>query len=165
MKFRAPFITACLALTLLTVAGQSRASEVLLDQTQFLSGQQAYVQSFSLSGPGTLTVSLTNVPWPQQLANLGVVLSSSGGLLAPVMGSGTESIKIKSGMTLFAQWFGTAQGALDTGVYSLSIKFQAAGTPVPLPASLVLLVSGLLALVWQRRVPAWGKPVSRPLTG
>jgi hypothetical protein len=151
MKFRsAQFTTLCAALLCLAFVGRASASQMLVDQTSFLSGQQSYVEAFNILGPGTLTVSLTNVAWPQSLASLGMVLSSASGLLAPVMGEGTSSIKVGSGM-LYAQWFGTAQGPLDTGVYSLEIEFESSATAVPLPTSLLLLLSGLTLLVWQRR--------------
>jgi hypothetical protein len=143
-------ITACILCAAL--AGRADASEVLYDGTGFLTGQQSFVQSFNIAGPGTLTVSLSNVDWPVQLSSLDMVLSSTGGsLLGPEMGAGTESFDVGSGL-LFAQWFGTAQGPLDTGVYSLKVLFQpSVVAPVPLPASMALLLSGLALLVWQRR--------------
>jgi hypothetical protein len=67
------------------------------------------------------------------------------------MGAGTASFKVKAG-DVFAQWFGTAQGPLDAGVYSMKIDFIPAGqTVVPLPTSLALFVSGLGLLAWYRR--------------
>ena len=105
-------------------ARTAAASEVLYDGSGFLSGQQSFVQSFNITGPGTLTVSLTNVDWPQQLASLNMVLSSgSGSLLGPEMGAGTDSFHVDGGL-VYAQWFGTAQGPLDTGLYSLNVQFM-----------------------------------------
>lgn len=142
-------ITACILCAAL--AGRANASEVLFDSTGFVTGQQSFVQSFNITGPGTLTVSLSNVDWPQTLSSLDVLLSSTGGSpLGPEMGAGTESFHVDGGL-LFAQWFGKAQGALDVGVYSMKIQFQPGSTTVPLPASIALLLSGLGILVWQRR--------------
>lgn len=142
-------ITACILCAAL--AGRAHASEVLFDSTGFVMGQQSFVQSFNITGPGTLTVSLSNVDWPQTLSSLDVLLSSTGGSpLGPEMGAGTESFHVDGGL-LFAQWFGKAQGALDVGVYSMKIQFQPGATTVPLPASIALLLSGLGILVWQRR--------------
>ncbi len=139
------------ACILCATLGRAHASEVLYDGTGFLTGQQSFVQSFNIIGPGTLTVSLSNVAWPEQLASLDMVLSSAGGsLLGPEMGAGSDSFHVDGGV-VFAQWFGRAQGPLDTGLYSLNVQFQPGVTPVPLPTSLALLLSGLALLAWQRR--------------
>jgi len=90
------------------------------------------------------------VAWPQPLANLNLFLSSDNGMMGPEMSAGTYSFNIARSGNVFAQWFGTAQGPLNAGVYALKIDFQA-GTPVPLPTSAVLLLSALALLLWQRR--------------
>jgi hypothetical protein len=67
------------------------------------------------------------------------------------MGAGSDSFHVNGGL-VYAQWFGTAQGPLDMGLYSLNVQFTPSGAlPVPLPASLALLLSGLGVLFWQRR--------------
>src|ERR1700686_4375470 len=136
----------------LAAVGSAGASEVIYDGAGFIRGQQAGMESFNISGPGTLTVELTNVAWPVTLGSLNAVISSAAGLLGPEMGSGTESFQVTGGGEIFAQWFGTAQGPLDVGVYALKIDFQPSGVmPVPLPTSIALLASGLALLGWQRR--------------
>jgi hypothetical protein len=131
--------------------GPAEAAQVLYNGTGFVQGQQSFVQSFNIPGPGTLTVTLSNVAWPEKLASLNMVLGTASGLMGPEMGVGTETFDVTSGR-VFAQWFGTAQGPLDVGVYSMNISFQSNGvTPVPLPASIALLASGLVLLGWQRR--------------
>jgi hypothetical protein len=132
-------------------AGSAGAAEVMYDGAGFIRGQQAGMESFNLSGPGTLTVQLTNVAWPVPLGSLDAVISSASGLAGPEMGEGTQSYKLTSGGEIFAQWFGTAQGPLDVGVYALKIEFTPNALPVPLPTSIGLLVSGLALLGWQRR--------------
>jgi len=140
--------------------GQSgaRAAQVLYDGSGFLQGTQSFVQSFSLPSAGTLTVTLTNVAWPQQLASLNLLVTTANGAIGHEMGAGTSVFEIKEGESIFAQWFGTAQGPLNSGVYSMEIEFEAAagGNPVPLPTSIALLLSGLGLLVWQRRTGAGG---------
>lgn len=134
----------------------ARAAEVLYNGTGFLQGTQSFVQSFNLSTPGILTVTLSNVAWPQQLASLNLLVTSANGAAGPEMGAGTASFNVKAG-NVFAQWFGTAQGPLNTGVYSMEVQFQPAGSsgnPVPLPTSIGLLLSGLSLLIWQRRTRA-----------
>lgn len=132
-------------------AGSAAASEVLYDSVGFIRGQQSGEESFYISGPGTLTVQLTNVPWPEQLASLNLVVNSASGIQGTEMGPGSETLQLTAG-TYYAQWFGTTQGPLNVGVYSLDIQFQPSGvSPVPLPTSIALLVSGLALFAWQRR--------------
>src|SRR5271165_1742141 len=129
-------------------SGTARASEVLYDASGFVQGQQSFVDSFYVSGPSTLTITLSNIAWPRALANLDLLLSNANGAIAPEMGAGTESFQITGGQ-YFAQWFGVAQGPLDVGVYGIEITSQPT-TPVPLPASLSLLLSGLSYLWFLR---------------
>lgn len=131
---------------------RANADTVLYDGSGFLTGTQSFSQSFNLTAPGTLTVTLSNVAWPQQLSSLNFLLSSANGMMGPEMSAGTYSFAVLAGGNVFAQWFGTAQGPLNAGVFSLKIDFQQQGaTAVPLPASVVLLLSGLALLLWQRR--------------
>jgi hypothetical protein len=55
--------------------------------------------------------------------------------------------------TYYAYVTGSASGPLDVGAYGLKLGFQALGqtTPVPLPASISLLLGGLAALLWYAR--------------
>jgi hypothetical protein len=147
--FRLRWILPCLIGWL--AAGSASAGEVLYSGTGFMSGQQSFSDAFQVSGPGTLTVSLTNVAWPEQLASLNMVVSTTSGLLGPEMGAGTQTFDIKNAGMVYTDWFGTAQGPLDTGVYSMNIQFVPAGAAVPLPYSIALLASGFLLLLWQRR--------------
>jgi hypothetical protein len=150
---------------LLSGVGISTAAQVLYDSSGFIVGQQSFSDSFNVSGPGTLTVTLTNMAWPEPLASLNSVVSTSDGLLGAEMSAGTETFNV-SGGPVFVQWFGSAQGALDAGVYGLNVQYQANGSgggpnPVPLPTSSALFLSGLALLFWQRRVRA--RSVDEPL--
>jgi hypothetical protein len=155
MNFRKFVLTASSVLACWSMASASAgAAEVLYDGSGFLQGTQSFQQSFNLSTPGTLTVTLTNVAWPQQLSSLNLLMTSANGAVGPEMGAGTSTFDVKAG-NVFAQWFGTAQGPLNAGVYSMEIQFQPTGTPsgnpVPLPTSIGLLLSGLGLLIWHRR--------------
>ncbi|HEY2679125.1 MAG TPA: hypothetical protein VGI65_19310 [Steroidobacteraceae bacterium] len=152
MNFRNIIWAGIFAIAACAVIRPARAADVLYNQSGFLRDQQAFVQSFDVSGPGVLTITLSNIAWPEQLASLNVVVGTSGGLLGPEMGAGSESFDLAGGGRIFAQWFGAAQGPLDMGVYGLYIAFTPSGSnPVPLPPSLMLLVSGLALLAWSRR--------------
>jgi hypothetical protein len=127
---------------------RSQADAVMYDGSGFLRGTQSFSESFNLVSAGTLTVTLSNIAWPEKLSSLNFVLSSANGKMGSEMGTGTSTFTITSGGEVFAQWFGTAQGPLDAGVFAINIQFSpaAGGTPVPVPSSIVLLISGLLAL-------------------
>lgn len=135
-------------------ASRASASEILYDGVGFMQGTQSFTDSFSLSSPGTLTVSLANVAWPTQLASLDLLVSSPGGALGPELdatnSTATATYNVTSG-NVVAQWFGTAQGSFNAGVYALEIQFTPSGNPVPLPTSIALFLSGIGLLIWQRR--------------
>jgi hypothetical protein len=154
MKSRTFAASALLALGIwLTPFAASRADTVLYDAGSFVEGQQSFTQSFNISGPGTLTVSMTDIPWLDIVSDLNCFLSTASGLINPAANgsSGSESFSVGSG-PIYAHWFGSAQGVYDLGVIGVKITFQPAGIPVPLPASLLLLLSGLGVLFgWQRR--------------
>ena len=157
MKLHTFAASALLALSVwLMPFAASRADTVLYDASSFVEGQQSFTQSFNVSGPGTLTVSITDIAWLDIVADLNCFLSTASGLINPAANgngysSGSESFNVGSG-PIYAHWFGSAQGIYDLGVIGVKITFQPAGIPVPLPASLVLLLSGLGVLFgWQRR--------------
>lgn len=130
----------------------ARADTVLYDSAGFLRGTQSFSQTFNLTAPGTLTVTLSNIAWPATLASLNLTMTSANGEMGQEMGAGTSSFAVVAGGDVFAQWFGTAQGALNAGVYGLKIEFAPSASVVPLPASIVLLFSGLaLMMLWHRR--------------
>jgi hypothetical protein len=151
MKLRNTLSGAALVVGALAWCSPASAAEVLYNQTGFVSGQESFAVPLNISGPGTLTITLSNVAWPDSLASLDMVVGTASGLMGTEMGAGTETFNVTGGQ-MFAQWFGKAQGPLNLGVYSLDVVFQPSGeTVVPLPASIVLLVSGLALLGWQRR--------------
>jgi hypothetical protein len=156
MKFQSILRTmVCVAGLAVASIQTACASEVLYDSIGFLVGQQSFEDSFTVSGPGTLTVTLSDIAWPVALSSLDLVVGTSRGLLGPEMGTGTSTFQVTAGGNIFAQWFGTAQGPLDAGVYGLKVQWAPTAT-VPLPTSIALLLSGLALLAWQRRERGMG---------
>jgi hypothetical protein len=144
------FLTAT-ALVLCAVMGSAaNAGTILYNEAGFIQGQESFVQSFDITSKGTLTISLSNVPWLDTIQDLDCFVSTSTGVLgASMSGAGTETISVGPGM-VYAHWFGDASGQYGLGVYAMKITFQpAVVSAVGLPGSVVLLLSGLGALfVW-----------------
>jgi hypothetical protein len=136
-------------------AGAARADTLLYDGLSVISGQQSSVQSFNVTTPGLLTMTLSSIPWLDAVSNLSGFLTSASGLIGTTIGAGTESVSVGAG-TYYAHWFGTAQGDYNLGVVGMKITFQPGAVPVSLPTSFVLMLSGLGILFgWQsRRTPA-----------
>jgi len=161
-----------LAVLCLFAASPARADTVVLAQTTMISGTESTVDSFTVPSDGTLTMQLSNIPWPEALSSLNFLLSTSSQALSSLsvpQGSTSDSVQVGPG-TYFAHLTGTAGGSLDLGLYSISIDFQPAGV-VPLPTSGGLLLIGLLAvlaLAWplERGNPDEGSTPDEPgLTG
>jgi hypothetical protein len=137
-------------------AGAARADTLLYDGISVISGSQSSVQSFNVTGPGSLTITLSSIPWLDTVSDLTGFLTTASGMIGTTIGAGSETVDVGAG-TYYAHWFGDAQGAYNLGVVGLKISFLPSAAPVPLPASFVLLLSGLgLLFGWQRRasVPA-----------
>jgi len=145
----------CLVLAAwLVCAKAAHADMIIYDSMSIFEGQQAFTDSFNVSTPGTLTVTMTSVPWLDTVTDLSFFMSSPQGTVgAALNGAGTESINLSSPGTYSANWFGNAQGLYDLGVVGLDIEFHPNGTPVPLPASILLMLSGLgLLFAWPPRI-------------
>jgi len=142
--------------------GVAHADTVLLNEAGFIKGQQSFVQSFDITTPGTLTITLTDIPWLDTLSGLSGFVSSSSGVMGGMFTDGKEIMNVNPGM-LYAHWFGDANGAYGVGVYGIKVSFQPNGTVVPLPGTLVLLLSALALLyVYPVRLPTRRSAQSYP---
>ena len=120
------------------------------------------INSFQVSGPGTVDVQLTDIPWPQSLSGVSFELvDASGNVLQKLNGFQEASISILAPGTYYALSYGIAaalpNASVGFGSYGLDMTFTSAltpGSPVPLPQSALLLASGLGLLAALRRQPA-----------
>jgi hypothetical protein len=134
--------------------GAAQADMVVFDSMSFFQGQQAFTQSFTVTTPGTLSVSTTEVPWMDTVTNLSFFLTSPTGTMGQTInGAGSELINLNPG-TYTANWFGNAEGLYDMGVVGVDVTFHPEGTTVALPASIFMLLGGLgLLFAWPRMLP------------
>lgn len=143
-------------------AAQVHASTLLTDTT-LVTGSQSSVFSFDAPGPGTVTVELSDINWPQPLSSLSFLASSGNNVLSSwsTAGSATQYFQLAAGGSFFADVTATAGGSLDVGVYSLTLIFTPAA-PVPLPSAAALLLAACLTLLAlgyvARRRAAAGRP-------
>ncbi len=130
----------------------AQAGTVLYDSANFVVGQQSFVQAFTLTTAATVTVTLSSIPWLDTIMGLNCFLTSASGVVSSWTGEGSESVHLGAG-TYYSHWYGEAGGQYKIGVDKLRIEADYDhSTTVPLPASLVLLLSGLGVLFgWQRR--------------
>jgi len=139
----------------------ARADTVMYDQTNFVSGQQAFGQTINVTNPGTITLTLTGVPWLDTVTEVSSFLTTASGVINAVDQagggnfSGSENYSVGAG-TYYVHWFGDAQGPNDLGVLSANITFTPNGSSasaVALPASWLLLLSGVVFLARMKRKP------------
>jgi hypothetical protein len=157
MKLRHFLTAGTLAATCWAIPAASVQAATLYNTTNLVQGQESFVQSFNVTSPGTLTVTLTQIPWLDTVSGLTSFTSTSAGVLGSSTGAGTENIDITGAGTIYEHWFGTAAGTYNIGAVGIDVTFQPSSVAaVALPTSFIMLLSGLGILFgWQsRRAPA-----------
>jgi len=136
------------ALTLLVIAGigSTASAETLLAATSLISGSQTVTSAFDVDAPGTLTVHLTDLDWPEKLGSLSFALVNSTTVLTSFTDTGTVSFDVAAPGSFTAIVSGNVQSgsALHLGAYSLQVDFV---SQVPVPATGLLLASALAGLL------------------
>jgi hypothetical protein len=142
------------------MSGTSQASlagtggTVLLNTAGFVRGSQVFSDAITVPAAGTLTVTLAGISWLDALQNLNCFVTAPGGGIIGNATNGTlDSVQVQPG-TIYVNWYARASAPLFLGAYSLAVNFQPAAPPpptVPLPPTLLLLASGLAALVFGLR--------------
>ena len=152
----------------------ARADQILSD-SHMLTGTSVISDvgyTFTLSGPGTLSVNLKDLSWPtSSLTDLSFSAFNVGNpmtLIGQFDGAGTASYNITGGGTIFAYVTGEATNAgtgpaYGVGLFTLDINFMPA---VPLPPSLGLLLMALagFALLQRRTLKRVLFPNAHPLS-
>jgi hypothetical protein len=140
-----------MALTGLTVAPHAWADSLLISQSTMVVGTESTTDTFVAPTAGTVTVNLKSFDWAAPLSALSFSASSATKVLASLSATGavtgdTATFNVGPG-SYFANIMATASGAMDMGLYSMSLTFSPNGTPtVPLPSSGWLLLTGMFVL-------------------
>jgi hypothetical protein len=119
-------------------------STLSIDRTELFSGTalQSFVLPIAVTSAGTVRVTLTDLTWPERLANLSFAATGSSQVLGRLDAPGVLSFAMAAAGNFSADVFGTPRGAASMGLFSLHIDFA----PVPLPAAAWLLLTGLTGL-------------------
>jgi hypothetical protein len=138
---------ALLALTAIAAAPLASADTLLVEASPLISGTRSDVYTLSAPTAGSVSVSLSNLGWPDRLASLSFALATSSGVLKTFSGDNQQTFDLGSAGTYYAIVTGTAAGHWNLGMYSLRMSFSATSGPtVPLPAALWLMLSGLAGI-------------------
>jgi len=140
----------------------AQADTLLKAATTMVNGSSSDTYSINAPSAGTLTASVSSVPWPTALSALSFNVSDAASVLNPLgqvkaqAFTGTasttdptvETYQVGPG-TYFAHVSATAAGALNLGLYSVMFTFTPSA--VPLPAALGMFLIGLLVVFGLRR--------------
>jgi hypothetical protein len=128
-------------------------------------GRQSDVISFDLSGPGTLQITLKDIGWPVKFDTLNLSVMSSHDVLGSLSSAGVLDVSIGQTGSYFAYFTAKAgtKFGVSLGMYAYDMEFRPATAPVPLPAAIRLLLSGLTLIGIVRQV--WKGPQGSPAIG
>src|SRR5262245_46200446 len=134
------------ALLALLSAPAARADSVLLSSGTAMTGKQSWSSDLSIETPGTLSVRVTDLGEPftivEPLASLSFGITSATGPLDSRSGEGELSMDIAPG--LYSLYIAAVPGGrFNLGLVSWTATLQTLAAPVPLPASLWLLIASL----------------------
>lgn len=135
----------------LLVAGvigtQAEAATVAYEDVGFIRGAGDQSESFTVSNAGVYRVTLTDFNMPSYFDELTLSVTTRKSEISTVSGSGWFDFDADIGTTYFANVYGVAGGALDLGLYGISVEaVNSAVAPVPVPASLFMMASALAVL-------------------
>jgi hypothetical protein len=124
---------------------QAHADMMLLADTTMVTGTQSAVFSFTAPADGYVTATLQNLNWQKPLSALSFQATSGTSVMASWAGPDSKSQTFQvTGGNYFAHIVATTADAFDVGLYSLNLSFSP--NAVPLPASSLLLLTGIFSL-------------------
>ena len=132
-------------LLILIVASGVQAATVVLDETDFMRGMETRIFPFEIIESGHFKATLTDFEFLAPFDVLAMAILNENEIVGdPLIGSGTTKFHADPGI-FTANVFGVAGG--DSALSLFNVGVSAA----PVPASALLLASGLIALITIRR--------------
>lgn len=136
----------------LLAMGQVHAALVAYEDVGFIKGTGYSSDAFKIDTAGTYKASLTDFVFPSTFGQLALDVTTATTSQGKLMAPGSFVFDATPG-TYYASLFGVAGGPLELGLFGVKIE-SFTPPPVPVPAAIVLLASGLCVLMqmaWRRR--------------
>ncbi|MGD9843622.1 MAG: VPLPA-CTERM sorting domain-containing protein [Steroidobacteraceae bacterium] len=145
-------VIAALIIGSMSTAQAETVTTELFHSTTLVTASSLNGTELSLAMPGTLTFKLEDLKWPGLLDTLSFVLTDNTSVLKTYKfdvgsTSGSWTYNVTSPQTLYAAVFAKPATTSQAGMYYANISYETAASPVPLPAALWLLISGLGGLI------------------
>ena len=144
-----------LFLLLLGNAAFGHAATVVYENAALVSGtpgQFGYENRFvELNEAGSYQASLTDFEFPAAFRTLGLIITSSTEKMAEIWGNGEARFEAEPGKYFLGLAYQTDEN-INLGMYGVNLAYlDTAASTVPLPASLWLLITGVMAIASYRR--------------
>jgi len=118
-----------------------------LNSSIVVKGSSLIVNELALPSAGVLTIKLADIKWPDTLQSLSFLVTDLKNSWTTLDKAGNLLVNVSGPTQLFAAVFARSQSEGVYGLYNLRASFS----PVPLPAAVWLMLSGLGAIGWIKR--------------
>jgi len=127
---------------------------VVFEDVQIVSGDKKiytgyFNQHIKLEDAGIYRATLTDFDFPRRFDTLGLTITSRTEKMGKVWDNGSFDFEADAGKYFLGLVYKTDE-TLNLGMYGIDLRYVGA-SPVPLPASLWLMLTGLMAVVTYKR--------------
>ena len=141
-------LRAAAALLVTACFSNAQAASIVYEDVDFIKGKNANSESFTITQSGSYLVTLSDFQFPKKFSDLELsITESKAPIIGTIVGSGTFTFSATAGATYWANIFGVAASPLDIGLYGIRIEQMNNVSAVPVPASILMLGSALVAFV------------------
>jgi hypothetical protein len=124
-----------------------QGTTTLYEASTIFTGVSLTTVEFAVPMAGFLDVTLRDMEFPALAGALSFALVQQGSVIGLINGSGRLDLDIEGPQTLFGYVYGVGAPGISTASYFLNISYA----PIPLPAAVWMLLSGLALTGWVGR--------------